>query len=92
MGEGQWRIDAAALESLNQLDEAVENAVNADNQDQLSQALNGLHDRVRAVGTEVPDDELVDSDLILPNTDATVAEVRAMLAESKADEGLIPEA
>ena len=51
---------------LSALDDAVEAAVAADDQEQLAQALQQLHDKVRAVGTEVADDELADSDLILP--------------------------
>lgn len=88
LGEGQWRIASVGQAELNSLDDAVEAAVRADDQAQLSEALHRLHDKVRAVGTEVPDDELADSDLILPETDATVAEVQALLSES--DEGLIP--
>ena len=41
-----------------------------------------------AVGVVVPDEELADSDLILPDVDASLDEVRALLSES--DEGLIP--
>jgi hypothetical protein len=36
----------------------------------------------------LPDDTLHDSDLILPPADATLDEVRALLADT--DEGLIP--
>ena len=88
LGEGQWRIEGPGQAELNALDDAIETAVTADDQEQLAQALRQLHDKVRAVGTEVPDDELADSDLILPETDASLDEVRALLNES--DDGLIP--
>jgi hypothetical protein len=88
LGEGQWRIEGAGQAELSALDDAVEAAVAANDQEQLAQALRQLHDKVRAVGTEVPDVELADSDLILPETDASLAEVRALLNEN--DEGLIP--
>lgn len=88
LGEGQWRIEGAGQAELNALDDAVESAVAANDQEKLAQALRQLHDKVRAVGTEVPDVELADSDLILPETDASLAEVRALLSEN--DEGLIP--
>jgi len=88
LGEGQWRIERAGVAELNALDDAVEAAVRVGDQDQLATALRQLHDKVRAIGTEVADDELADSDLILPETDATLDEVRALLSES--DEGLIP--
>jgi len=88
LGEGQWRIEGAGQSELSALDDAVEAAVAANDQDQLATALRQLHDKVRAVGTEMPDDELADSDLILPETDASLDEVRSLLSES--DEGLIP--
>lgn len=88
LGEGQWRIESAGQAELNALDDAVESAVADGDQERLAEALRQLHDKVRAVGTEVPDDELADSDLILPETDASLDEVRALLNES--DEGLIP--
>lgn len=88
LGEGQWRMDDAALGGLNTLDDAVETAVKEGDQPALAAALRNLHDKVRAVGQPVSDDELADSDLILPDADASIDEVRALLNES--DEGLIP--
>jgi hypothetical protein len=48
--------------------------------------LQALLDKVRDLGTPVPDDSLAPSDLILPSPDATLDEVRGMLG----DDGLIP--
>lgn len=89
LGEGQWRIESTGRAELNVLDDEIEAAVQADDQTSLGEALLRLHDRVRAIGTEVPIDELADSDLILPETDASLAEVRALLSES--GEGLLPD-
>lgn len=88
LGEGQWRMDDAARGALNQVDDAVEAAVRSGDQAELARALQELHDTVRSLGTVVADDELADSDLILPDVDATVDEVRKLLTGS--DEGLIP--
>lgn len=88
LGEGQWRIEGAGNAELNALDDAVEAAVRAGDQERLTEALGRLHDKVRAVGVEVADDELADSDLILPDVDATLDEVRGLLDGSA--EGLIP--
>lgn len=88
LGEGQWRMGDDARAALNAVDDAVEAAVQADDQTKLAQALQDLHDKVRSVGSVVPDDELADSDLILPDIDATLDEVRQLLNAS--DEGLIP--
>ena len=88
LSEGQWELSDDAVRKLNELDEAVEQAVAADDQERLGQALQSLHDRVRATGKPVPDDALQDSDLILPSADSTLEDVRRLLSES--EEGLIP--
>lgn len=88
LSEGQWRIADTDRAELNALDDAVEAAVQASDPSALAEALHQLHDRVRAVGAELPDEELADSDLILPDVDASLDEVRALLSDS--DEGLIP--
>jgi hypothetical protein len=86
MGEGQWRVDDADLEQLNELDGAVESAVDAGDEAAFATALGDLLTAVRSKGDHVADAELVDSDLVLPPADATADDVRHLLA----DGGLIP--
>lgn len=88
LGEGQWRVKDADVRDLNTLDDQVEQAVTANDQEQLSTVLHQLLDRVRGIGTRVPDEEILDSDLILPAADSTVSDVHALLSDS--EEGLIP--
>ena len=88
LNEGQWHLSDEAVRGLNTFDDAVEQAVAARDQDQLTRALHMLLDRVRTTGTRVPDEELEDSDLILPAADSTLDEVQQLLSES--EEGLIP--
>jgi hypothetical protein len=88
LNEGQWELSEEAVRDLNSLDDAVDKAVASADQGQLASALQALLSRVRSSGTVVPDDELRDSDLILPDADSTVQDVRALLTDS--DEGLIP--
>ncbi len=88
LGEGQWEVGDDAVAGLNTLDDRVEKAVAQRDQAQLTLALSELLDEVRSVGTLVPDDQLADSDLILPDVDSSLAEVEALLADSS--EGLIP--
>jgi len=88
LNEGQWELSEDAVRDLNSLDDAVDKAVASGDQDQLARALQALLDRVRRTGTVVPDDGLRDSDLILPDADSTVEDVRALLSDT--DEGLIP--
>ena len=88
LNEGQWELSDDAMRELSSLDDAVEAAVTAGNQDELATALHSLLEQVRSSGTPVPDEELVDSDLILPDADATLEEVQELLSGS--DEGLVP--
>jgi len=88
LNEGQWELADTDVRGLNALDDAVEQAVSAQDQDHLTEALAALLDRVRSLGTAVPDDDLRDSDLILPDSDSTLADVKSLLSES--DERLIP--
>jgi hypothetical protein len=85
LGEGQVDVPDAELESLNSLDDAVQAAVDGGDEEQFTQSLVALLARVREVGTPVPDDEIVPSELVLPSADASLAEVRELLG----DEGLI---
>ena len=87
MGEGQFDLDESELRGLNELDSAVESAVEAGDEQRFRSSLDALLDAVRQRGQRVPDDTLTDSDLILPPADATLDEVQALLG----DEGLIPD-
>ncbi len=87
MSEGQFDIDDAQLDGLNTLDAAVEASVESGDEPRFRSALDALLQAVRSQGTRVPDEELVDSDLILPPADASLDEVRGLLG----DEGLIPD-
>ncbi len=89
LNEGQFRLSDEALASLNSFDDAAEQAVNAEDQEALTAVLQAMLADVRAHGEAVPDDELAYSDLILPDTEATVADVREWLSDTEA--GLIPD-
>ena len=86
LGEGQWELADAHVDALNTLDEQVETAVQAGDRETFSQSLDALLNAVRTAGSRLPDDSLIDSQLILPHSDATLEEVRDLLA----DDGLIP--
>ena len=84
-GEGQYEVDDAALGQLNELDAAVEASLGAQDAE-FAVALAALLGMVREAGEQVPDEALVESDVILPASDATADDVRSVL---KGD-GLIP--
>ena len=86
--EGQWELSDDAVRTLNPLDDEVEKAVRTGDQTELAEALHTLLEQVRSAGRPVPDEELLDSDLILPGADATLEEVKELLSGS--EEGLVP--
>jgi len=86
MAEGQWDVPDGQLERLNGLDSSLEAAVDSGDEDAFRASLTTLLSAVRDKGSRLADDELVDSDLILPPEDATIEDVKALLG----DEGLIP--
>jgi hypothetical protein len=86
LGEGQFDVADHALDRLNELDAALEAAVEAGDDAAFASALGELLDGVRSAGVVHEVDSLDESDLILPPADATIEQVREMLNE----EGLIP--
>ncbi len=86
LGEGQLAVDDAMSAELNELDGKLEAAVNAGDEKAFRPVLADLLARVRAAGTPVPADSLEASDVILPYSEASMDDVRALLT----DDGLIP--
>ncbi|HSF26275.1 MAG TPA: hypothetical protein VLC50_02030 [Actinomycetes bacterium] len=86
MGEGQYDVPGDALDDLNGLDSALEQALQTEQEAGFRAALVALLERVRAVGVRLPDESLEPSDAILPDGDASIEDVRELLGE----EGLIP--
>ncbi|GGZ50031.1 PspA-associated protein PspAA [Streptomyces bluensis] len=86
MGEGQVRLDDSHLTELNKLDEELLVEVESGDGPGFRRTLHALLDKVRELGTPLPDDALEPSELILPSPDASLEKVREFLHE----EGLIP--
>lgn len=92
MGQGQWVLDPEHLMDLNELDRALEDRVAAGDETGMRDALRALVAGVRELGTEVPDDVLAESDLVLPDDDVTLEEIRELLESTSEYYGLIPDA
>ena len=86
LGEGQLEVADSALDELNELDARLEAAVERSDESGFAAALAALLGRVREIGTPADPDTLAPSALILPQADATMADVRGLLS----DDGLIP--
>jgi hypothetical protein len=87
MGEGQYRIDDAVHRELDALDEGAVAALEADDEGELDARLDDMWRIVRERGERLADEDLSPSDLIVPPSDLSLEETRALFA----DEGLIPD-
>ncbi|MFD3658805.1 PspA-associated protein PspAA [Streptomyces sp. 24-1644] len=86
MGEGQLRLADSHVAELNKLDDELLAEMESGDGAGFRSTLQALLDKVRELGSPLPDDSLEPSGLILPSSEATLEEVRAMLG----DGGLIP--
>ena len=85
--EGQYELPDDANDRLNELDNRAVQAVESGDEDGFHAAFEELLQIVRSEGTELSDDDLHESDLILPPSDLTFAEA----GEQFSGEGLIPD-
>ena len=72
--EGQYSFPGAHIDELNDLDNHLVAVVEEENQVDFERLLKKMLDLVREKGTPVPLDELVESDLVLPEPDLTLLE------------------
>ncbi|MFF4247224.1 hypothetical protein ACFYY2_22560 [Streptomyces sp. NPDC001822] len=86
MGEGQVSLADSHIAELNALDDILLAEMESGDGPGFRTTLHALLDKVRELGSPLPDDSLEPSELILPAPDATLEEVRSMLR----DDGLIP--
>ena len=86
MGEGQFRLDEALLDRLQDLDDAATRALQADDEAQLDRCLTEMAAIVRSEGTPLLESELASSEIVLPPPDLTLSETRRLAS----DDGFIP--
>ena len=84
--EGQFDLPGAHIDELNQIDNQLVEVVEQQDQEGFERLLKGMLDLVRERGTPVPVDELVESDLVLPEPDITLDEAEKLFT----GEGLLP--
>jgi len=87
MGEGQYRLSDGVRERVNELDNAAVTAVSADNEDGFHEAFEEMLQLIRSEGEHVADDEIENSDVIVPPADTSFREA----AEDFSGDGLIPD-
>jgi hypothetical protein len=84
--EGQYDLPGRYLDQLNKLDNELVDIVGNGDSERFYKLLNQMLDLVRQKGTPVPLDELVESDVVLPEPDITIEEA----AELFTGDGLLP--
>ncbi|HEV2723736.1 MAG TPA: hypothetical protein VGV10_03810 [Thermoleophilaceae bacterium] len=86
-GEGQYRLPDGDQDRLNELDNEAVSAVEAGDEPKFKELWAQMLEIVKADGNALPDDELVESDVILPPRDVTFEEAQNEFT----GEGLIPD-
>jgi len=86
-GEGQFRLPDEDAQRLNQLDNEAVSAVEAGNRERFKELWSQMLDIVASDGHELDDDELSESDVILPPRNVSFEEACAEFT----GEGLIPD-
>ena len=84
--EGQYNLSGQFLDNLNDLDNKLVDIVAQEDRERFGSALKEMLDLVRVNGEPVPIDELVESDLVLPDPDITLEEAEELFI----GEGLVP--
>ncbi len=85
--ESQYRLPDEDAERLNDLDNEAVAAVEAGDEDRFHELFEQMLDLVRSDGHPLDDDELAESDVILPPPDLSFVEAAAEFS----GEGLIPD-
>ncbi len=84
--EGQYRIDSDYLDRLNELDNRLVSIVASGTDAEFRQIFDQMLALVREHGQPVPPEELVTSEVVLPDPTMHIDEVRALFV----GEGLVP--
>jgi PspAA-like protein len=87
MGEGQFQVDDSLVDTLNELDDRAQAAVDADDEPELDRVLDQMWSLVRAEGKPLAEDDLSTSDVVIPPSDLTLEETKRLFSH----EGLIPD-
>jgi len=85
--EGQYEVDDSIVDELNEIDNRCVESVDAGDEAGFQSAYDELLTLIRDRGTELGEDELTESQLILPPPDLSFAEA----GEQFTGEGLIPD-
>ena len=86
MTEGQYDLVGAYIDDLNKIDNDLVEVVEQETEAEFTKLLKKMLDLVRDNSTPVPVEELVESDLVLPEPDLTLIEAEEIFT----GEGIVP--
>jgi hypothetical protein len=87
LSEGQFRLDEGLLERVNALDNDCVAAVADGDEERFRNAFQSLVDLIHSEGERLPDDDLSESDVLVPPADLTLEEAQREFTGA----GLIPD-
>jgi hypothetical protein len=87
MGEGQYRVDDALRDRLNELDDRAQAGADAEDEAELDRRLDEIWQLVKREGERLDDEDLSTSDVLVPPSDLTLEETKKLLSH----EGFIPD-
>jgi len=76
MGEGQFRVPAALYDELNEIDNRIVDLVAEGKSGEFRSELSKLVAMIRAKGSEVEAEEILESDIIVPPEDLSLEEAK----------------
>jgi hypothetical protein len=85
--EGQYKLDDDVLTRVNELDNACVSAVESGDEETFRSTFAQLLELVRSGGKPLPEDDLSESDVMLPPPDLTMEEA----GQEFTGDGLIPD-
>ena len=87
LSEGQYNLPGAFVDRLNEIDNEIVDVVGREDREAFRKLLGEMLDHVRSNGSEVPIEELVESDVVLPEPDITLEEAAQLFT----GEGVVPD-
>ncbi|MFZ2071722.1 MAG: hypothetical protein WAV32_09065 [Halobacteriota archaeon] len=87
MGEGQFRVNSAIMDELNEVDNRIVEEVGRDNEAKLRELLREIIDIVKRGATPLDPEEIVQSNVIIPPADLSLEEAKRIFS----GEGIIPD-
>ncbi len=79
-GEGQWEVSGHQIDELDKIDGQIVDLMGSHDQARFESLLAQMLDHVRRNGRKLSEEQLSESDLILPPADATMDEVKELFS------------